>query len=141
DDPKKDAGVPALIWEIRRERRMEFVFENFRLLDLKRWGKLNYMDFSSNTDYFLGPWVDIPAEIPTALTTGTKGKVRVQKTDGTIVTWDGSNQSAMVGFWMVDNVKNRDNFTDRSYLSPIGQAQINEYKDKSYMLTQTVGWQ
>ena len=141
DDPARDADVPALIWEIRRERRMEFVFENTRLLDLKRWKKLNYMNFATNSDYFLGPWVDIPAEIPSALTTGTKGKVRVQKTDGTIVTWDGTNQSAMVGFWMVDNVKNRDNFTDRSYMSPIGQSQINEYKDKGYTLTQTVGWQ
>ncbi len=43
-----------LMWEIRRERRMEFVFEGFRLLDLKRWKKLNYMDYSTNPDYFLG---------------------------------------------------------------------------------------
>ena len=28
DDPARDADVPSLIWEIRRERRMEFVFEN-----------------------------------------------------------------------------------------------------------------
>lgn len=140
DDPARDPDVPPLIWEIRRERRMEFVFENTRLLDLKRWKKLNYMDFSTNPDYFLGPWVDIPAEIPTALTTATIGKVRVMKTDGTIITWDGTNQSAMVGFWMVDNAKNRDAFTDRSYISPIGQTQINEYTDKNHTLTQTVGW-
>ncbi len=140
DDPARDPDVPPLIWEIRRERRMEFVFENTRLLDLKRWKKLNYMDFSTNPDYFLGPWVDIPAEIPTALTTATMGKVRVMKTDGTIITWDGTNQSAMVGFWMVDNAKNRDAFTDRSYISPIGQTQINEYTDKNHTLTQTVGW-
>src|SRR5690606_33766744 len=36
-DPERDSDVPALIWEIRRERRMEFVFEGMRLLDLKRW--------------------------------------------------------------------------------------------------------
>lgn len=140
DDPSRDAGVPPLIWEIRRERRMEFVSERARLLDLKRWKKLSNMDFSTNKDYFLGPWVDVQAELPTALTNGTKGKVRVQKTDGTIITWDGTNQSAMVGFWMVDNVQNRNSFTDRSYLSPIGQSQINDYKDKGYTLTQTTGW-
>lgn len=140
DDPARDADVPALIWEIRRERRMEFVFEHSRLLDLKRWDKLNYMDFSTNADYFLGPWVDLPAEIPTTLTTATKGKVRVKKADGTIVTWDGTNQSAMVGFWMVENAKNRDAFTDRSYLSPVGEAQINEYSDKGHTLTQTELW-
>ncbi|ULT45703.1 RagB/SusD family nutrient uptake outer membrane protein [Niabella defluvii] len=55
NDPSRDADVPALIWEIRRERRMEFVLENFRLLDLKRWKKLQYMNFNSNADYFLGP--------------------------------------------------------------------------------------
>jgi starch-binding outer membrane protein, SusD/RagB family len=140
DDPERDADVSPLIWEIRRERRMEFVFENFRLLDLKRWKKLQYMDFSTNPDYLLGPWVDIPAEIPTALTTATKGKVKVKKADGTIVTWDGTNKSDMIGFWVVENGKNRDAFSDRSYLSPVGNAQINDYNDKKYTLTQTVGW-
>ncbi len=145
NDPKRDADVPALIWEIRRERRMEFVFENFRLLDIKRWNKLGYMDFNTNTDYYLGPWVNIPVEIPSAIrnaanTAVNVGKVRVQKADGSIVTWNGTNDAAMVGFWMVDNAKNRDNFTDKNYLSPIGQNTINEYKDKGYTITQTVGW-
>jgi hypothetical protein len=140
DDPERDADVPALIWEIRRERRMEFVFENFRLLDLKRWKKLNYMDFSTDPDYLLGPWVNLPVELPSALTTGTVDKVKVQKADGTIVTWNGSNQADMVGFWVVENAKNRDAFSDRNYLSPVGQAQINDYADKGYTLTQTVGW-
>ena len=119
---------------------MEFVFENFRLLDLKRWKKLNYMDFSTNPDYFLGPWINVQAELPTALTTATSGKVRTQKEDRTIITWNGSNKPAVIGFWMADNAKNRDAFTERSYLSPVGQAQINEYKDKGYTLTQTKGW-
>ena len=140
DDPERDADVPALIWEIRRERRMEFVFENFRLLDLKRWKKLNYMDFSTDPDYLLGPWVNLPAELPSALTTGTVDKVKVQKADGTIVTWNGSNQADMVGFWVVENAKNRDAFSERNYLSPVGQAQINDYNDKGHTLTQTVGW-
>lgn len=39
NDPDRDADVPQLIWEIRRERRMEFVFEYSRLLDIKRWKK------------------------------------------------------------------------------------------------------
>ena len=140
DDPARDADVPALIWEIRRERRMEFVFANFRLLDLKRWKKLQYMNFSSNPDYFLGPWVDIPTEIPTALTAATEGKVRVKKENGTIITWDGTNESDMVGFWMVENAADRDAFSDKNYLSPVGEAQINDYKDKGYTLTQTPGW-
>src|SRR5690606_17973256 len=102
NDPDRDADVPELIWEIRRERRMEFVFEHTRLLDLKRWKKLDNMDFSTNPDYFLGPWVDVQAEIPTYLTAANVGKIRVKKMDGTIVTYDGSNAAAMVGFWMVE---------------------------------------
>jgi hypothetical protein len=121
---------------------MEFAFENFRLLDIKRWNKLQYMDFSTNPDYFLGPWVDLEHEYPSALTTAsaTKGNVKVKKEDGTIVTWDGTNASDMVGFWMVDNAQNRNSFSDKNYLSPVGDAQINEYKDKGYTLTQTPGW-
>ena len=34
--PDRDADVPALIWEIRRERRMEFVYEHTRLADIRR---------------------------------------------------------------------------------------------------------
>jgi starch-binding outer membrane protein, SusD/RagB family len=141
DDPARDADVSPLLWEIRRERRMEFVFEFSRLSDLRRWKKLNYMNFSTNPDYFYGPWVDIPAEIPTLLTTASKGKVKVRKADGAIVTWDGTNAAAMVGFYMVENVQNRLAFSDKNYLSPVGQSQIIQYKDRGYTLTQTKGWQ
>lgn len=139
-DPTRDADVPALLWEIRRERRMEFVFEHTRLLDLKRWKKLSNMDFSKNPDYFLGPWVDVLAEIPTYLTAANINKVRVKKLDGTIVTYNGSNAAQMVGFWMVENAQNRSAFSDRSYLSPVGQSQIIQYEEKGFKLTQTKLW-
>jgi hypothetical protein len=139
-DPTKDADVPDLIWEIRRERRMEFVFEHTRLLDLKRWKKLTNMNYSTNPDYFLGPWVNVQTEIPSYLTTANINKIRVKKADGTIVTWNGSNASSMVGFWMVENAQNRNVFTDKSYMSPVGQSQIIQYEEKGFKLTQTVGW-
>lgn len=139
-DPLKDADVPTLIWEIRRERRMEFVFEYSRLLDLKRWKKLNYMNFSANSDYFLGPWVNIPVEMPTYLTSTQVNRARVKKQDGTIVTYNGSNAAAMVGYFMVENATNRNAFTDRSYMAPVGQSQIVQYQDRGYTLTQTTGW-
>jgi starch-binding outer membrane protein, SusD/RagB family len=142
DDPARDKDVSQLMWEIRRERRMEFVFEGFRLLDLKRWNKLQYMDYSTNPDYLLGPWINLPVEFPAALTTAaaTKKNVRVKKTDGTIITYDGNNKTDMVGFWMVDNASNRNAFSDKNYLAPVGLSQINDYKDKGYALTQTKGW-
>jgi len=146
-DPNRDADVPALIWEIRRERRMEFVFEQFRLGDIKRWKKLTYMNFNK-PEYLLGPWIDLPAELPSALTAAaaTAKNVKVMKADangnpnGTIVTYDGTNAASMVGFWMVTNASNRAAFTDKSYLSPVGQTQIQQYTEKGYKLTQTPGW-
>jgi len=140
NDPERDADVPELIWEIRRERRMEFVFEHTRLLDLKRWKKLDNMDFSTDPDYFLGPWVDVPADIPIYLTANFVGKIRVKKMNGTIVTYDGTYASDMVGFWMVENATNRAAFTDKSYLQPVGQAQIIQYEEAGFTLTQTPGW-
>jgi hypothetical protein len=141
-DPARDADVPALIWEIRRERRMEFVFEHTRLLDIKRWKKLNYMNFSTDADYFLGPWVNMKAEAPVYLTAAnaTARNVKVKKLDGTIVTYDGTNADAMVGFYMITNAQNRNAFTDKSYLAPIGQTQIVQYQEKGFKLTQTPGW-
>ncbi|HMR83427.1 MAG TPA: RagB/SusD family nutrient uptake outer membrane protein [Niabella sp.] len=139
-DPSRDADVPALVWEIRRERRMEFVFEHTRLLDLKRWKKLHYMDYSTNPDYFFGPWVNVQAEIPTYLVPANVNRVRVRKADGTIVTYNGSNAADMVGFWMVENVQNRLAFGDKNYLSPVGLSQIAQYEERGYTLTQTPGW-
>jgi starch-binding outer membrane protein, SusD/RagB family len=139
-DPTKDADVPDLIWEIRRERRMEFVFEHTRLLDLKRWKKLTNMNFSTNPDHFLGPWVNVQTEIPSYLTTANINKIRVKKEDGTIVTWNGSNASSMIGFWMVENASNRNAFTNKSYMAPVGQSQIIQYEEKGFKLTQTTGW-
>jgi hypothetical protein len=141
DDPDRDADVPVLLWEIRRERRMEFVFEHTRLLDIKRWKKIEYMDGSVNTDILLGPWIDFQAEFPTFLVPSKVGKLKVQKADNSVVTYDGTNPADMVGYYLPENVSNRDAFTDRVYISPIGQNEISQYADKGYTLTQTPGWE
>ena len=43
-DPKRDPSVPALLWEVRRERRVELMGEGFRLDDLRRWKKGDYVN-------------------------------------------------------------------------------------------------
>jgi hypothetical protein len=53
-DPKKDADVSSLIWEIRRERRVELMMDGFRFQDLMRWKKGTYLDSQKNPDCFLG---------------------------------------------------------------------------------------
>lgn len=139
-DPARDVDVTPLIWEIRRERRMELVYEPSRLHDIKRWNKLIYMNNVKNPDTMLGPWVDMPKEVPAYLDKQYIGKRQVQKEDGTIITFDGSNASDMVGFYIPTNAKPRDLFSDRSYTSPVGKQEIEAYEEKGFKLTQTQGW-
>ena len=49
NDPDRDLGNPnvsgdyevsPILWEIRRERRVELVYEGIRFDDLRRWGKI-----------------------------------------------------------------------------------------------------
>jgi hypothetical protein len=141
NDPSRDADVPQLIWEIRRERRMELFMEPSRLLDLKRWKKINYMKGSVKPDILKGIWVDLSKEMPSLLTTAKKGITQVMKADGSIVKFNGSNAADMVGFYLPEGVKDRDDFTDRVYLSPVGKSQIDLYTSQGYKLTQTKGWE
>lgn len=63
DDPKRDADVSPLLWEIRRERRVEMAFNGFRYWDIRRWKKLSYLDYTVKPDIFKG------AKVP-AVTSG-----------------------------------------------------------------------
>lgn len=140
NDPTRDSDVSPLIWEIRRERRMELYGEPARLLDIKRWKKINYMRGSENPDILKGLWVNIQSEIPGLVANTKIGITRVEKADGTVVTFDGTNAADMVGFYIPESVADRDAFTDRVYLSPVGLDQINLYAGYGYTLTQTPGW-
>jgi len=139
-DPDRDPAISPLLWEIRRERRMEFVFEHTRLMDLKRWKNIEYMDGSMNPDILLGPWVDFQTQFPAWLVASKVNILKVQKADGTVVTYNGSNGADMVGFYIPENISNRDPFTDRVYLAPVGNNEITQYGEKGYTLTQTTGW-
>lgn len=139
-DPDRDTDVSALIWEIRRERRMEFVYEHTRLLDIKRWKKLQYMDNTKNPDTMYGTWVNFPLDLPDYLAKSYEGKLTVRKADGTEVVYNGTNKAEMVGFYKVMNVQPRQEFTDKVYLSPVGKTEINDYKAYGYTLTQTEPW-
>ena len=140
DDPDRDPTVSPLLWEIRRERRMEFVFEHTRLLDIKRWKKIEYMNGNTNPDILLGTWINFQTEFPSFLVASRVDKLKVKKADGTVVTYNGSNGTDMVGFYVPENVSNRDDFTDRVYLAPVPTNELSQYIDKGYTLTQTTGW-
>lgn len=52
-DLNRDSEVEPLLWEIRRERRVELMGEGFRFNDLRRWKKGNYLNKQQ-----LGMWAD-----------------------------------------------------------------------------------
>lgn len=54
-DPANNHNVSNLIWEIRRERRCELMFDNwFRYWDLVRWHQLDKLDSSKYPNILLG---------------------------------------------------------------------------------------
>ena len=149
NDPAREIDVSKLLWEIRRERRMEFLHEGSRIKDLYRWYKLDYMDFDSNPDHYLGPWVDCTKELGNGDDVPEINKnflnqrvnvLTVQHADKSVVKYNGTNAADMVGFYCVRNASNRETFFDRSYMAPIGQQQIDDYKMRGYVLTQTENW-
>lgn len=111
-----------MIWEIRRERRVELMMEGFRQWDLRRWDKLDYADFYKNPDINRGVWINLkdwPSGVADAytLTKGTKGYIIP---DPNQVSWR--------------RIKPRD------YLAPIPLSQIQLYKQHGVTLKQNPGW-
>jgi len=142
-DPERDVTVSALLWEIRRERRMELAFESSRLSDLKRWKKLDYMDTDTNPDLLAGGWVDFPGQLPDDIKPG----ISVVKLNGQVEVYNPENadsKAKMVGFYRFGENRTRQQFLGlgnvNPYLTPIGRNQINEYAARGYVLTQTEGW-
>ena len=145
NDPARDPDVPALLWEIRRERRMEFVFEYSRFQDLKRWGKLDYMDTDTRPNLLSGGWVNFSAELPAQLSAANVNQLAVVPlAGGNQVVYNGSNAASMNGFFKTPATAGRLPFLNQTgvnpYLSPIGKTQMDFYKSMGYVLTQTEGW-
>lgn len=143
-DPDRDTDVSPLLWEIRRERRMEFAFEFSRIADIKRWSKLEYMDTDNNPDLLAGGWVNFPREMSDDLTPANAGKFSVLKLNDNFVPFNGGNGSEMIGFYRSSSTRGRQPFLDQlnvnPYLAPVGKTQIDDYESKGYVLKQTEGW-
>lgn len=122
DDPNRDPSVPSLIWEIRRERRVELMMEGFRLDDLRRWKKLEYVDQLQNKDANRGAWIK-RSDYPNA----KEVMIENDAAEGYII----PVQNA-ASIRLFDN--------PRVYLSPVGPDQIQLYKDQGVTLTQNPGW-
>ena len=122
DDPDRDPTVLPLLWEIRRERRVELMMEGFRLDDLIRWKKLEYTDTQGNPDINLGAWI-VKADHPKLkdvrlLNDAAEGYINPA--------WKPETQRL---------------FNDpKVYLDPLPINQIKLYLDQGVTLTQNPGW-
>lgn len=111
NDSKRNADVPSLIWEIRRERHVELMMDGFRYQDLMRWKKGDYLDKAKNPDAFLG--ANVPAN----------GKV-TRNAQGYIIPYTATSTRTFID--------------PKHYLSPIPTGQISLYPTGT--LTQNPGW-
>lgn len=110
-DPANNMGISSLLWEIRRCRRCELMFDKGqRYWDLVRWHQLEILD---NTKY---PNISLGAYAGEAL-----DEVFINNVNGYIDTFQGSERK----------------FTAREYLFPLGIDQLNLNKN----LVQNPGWE
>ena len=128
DDPQRlilnpDGDVSSLLWEIRRERRVEMCFEGLRYSDLKRWKKLDYMYNGANPDIKYGAYISYE-DYP-----------KVNKAEVVI------ENSATEGYILCNTGTERQAPEDKNYVKPVPKDQIQLYKDNGYTLTQTKEWQ
>ena len=115
-DKANNMGVSDLIWEVRRERRVELMFDlNDRYWSLIRWHQLDKLDTQKYPDQTLGAWIEEgwPIDLNSVkLTNGTYGYIDCNTTGDHRV------------------------FEEKHYLAPIPQGQL----DLNENLTQNPGW-
>ena len=125
DDPARDPSVSSLLWEIRRERRVELVMEGFRLNDLRRWKKIDYTDTEKYPDINRGAWIK---------------RSEWLKADGSSWLKDVTLTGTTEGYVIPSPTGKRTAIDPKVYLDPLPQDQIKLYSDKGLELKQNPGW-
>ena len=166
NDPERDADVDPILWEIRRERRVELIYENnIRKSDLKRWKKYSYLATSEAqlgeaSPLNLGVYVDFDVLKDKFL------KLNPNKTEEDFITsvkslnlYDPINKKQIDSKTMVypkdftkaylypgyNTLTQRewhedDSYYTRQYFNAVPIDQIKLYKDLGYKLDQNPGW-
>ena len=84
NDPANNMGVSDLIWEVRRERRVELMFDlNDRYWSLIRWHQLDKLDTQKYPEQTQGAWVEAgwPIDLNSVkLTNGDHGYIECNTT-------------------------------------------------------------
>ena len=112
DATDRDPTVDPLLWEIRRERRIELMLEPFRKFDLIRWKKGEYYDKDED---FYGVKIDPSLKFEAGITV-------LKTSDGYVYTQAPSDR--------------RTPWNDRKYLYPIPADELT----LNPKLTQNPGW-
>ncbi len=143
NDPDRDMGtmvsgdyeVSPILWEVRRERRIELPYHGFRFNDLRRWSKLHYADMKINPKLNLGAWLDKDAYIAwyneqngTNLTVDVLGSVHLDRE---------GNAGYIKPAYNDDLVRT---YAEKDYLYPLPTEEIALYKSHDADLTQNPGW-
>lgn len=124
NDPANNMGVSSLLWEIRRCRRCELMFDNnIRYWDLIRWHQLELIGTNTSNN----PAIYLGANVSNAAADQLTG---VQVTNG------------YINAAMSSNGTSTRVFTDREYLFPLGTKLIDLYRqhDKNIVFEQNPGW-
>lgn len=140
NDPDRDPSVSPLIWEIRRERCVELMFEGLRRYDLTRWGKFEYLktvETNGPTTLGKGALVNL-MKFPAAT------RKAVVKSGHFYLPIPGdSTKSFMYNLYdanMRRDWKPGDPYYERQYLNCVPLDQIKLYQDLGYVLEQNPGW-
>lgn len=118
-DPANNMGVSNLIWEIRRERRVELMYDyNYRFWDLMRWHQLNKLDTQLNPNIKLGANIqnDVIAK------------------DAQKVSWNAEG-------YLIIYPNNERTYDKKYYFYPIPTSQISIYEANGYTFAQNPGWE
>ena len=132
DDADRDSDVPSFIWEVRRERRVELVYEGFRLNDLKRWRKLEYMNTDLYPEKNMGCYMTKSEQYKNLILCDESGSIISNAGNAT-----GS------GYLKVSvTPRNSENgyVLDRNYWECIPLYEIDYYEQNGSHLTQNPGW-
>ncbi|KAF5277272.1 hypothetical protein FQR65_LT16048 [Abscondita terminalis] len=122
NDPTRDGDVSQFLWKFA-EKDVWNLFMNTRVIN----------DFTTLEETKLYEfWLKARFSLATY-----KNVLKVKNANGQIITYDGTNADALVGYYVVARFANRVAFTDRAYLAPVGLNQIQQYTELGYTLAQT----
>ena len=153
DDPDRDPTVSPILWEIRRERMAELMYEGQRKGDLKRWKKYSYLktvETNGPTDISMGApfnyyrWGNTSSGNPNDPSDYDRLHAAFPNVGQFYVFSPGDSTSlAVYNMWQPATRRDwveGDITYERQYFTSVPTNQIGLYKTMGYKLTQNPGW-